>query len=87
MPDAPLHMLLVVRERFTRHRADWSAVWGGVFSTSVHSVLSTGISSGIAWTAFLSLFLSWLAAMGGASTKTGPKSVAPRHAVPDRPAA
>jgi hypothetical protein len=166
----------VVRERFARHRADWSAVWGGVFTfaaiwmvfeslalatfgvtrigadmaiwtivltiiamyvagletarlagvstrrdgvthglimfglaavsaivvtllssmgwnstgfgTSVHSVLSTGMSSGIAWTAFLSLFLGWLAAMGGgASTTTGPKRAALKQAVPARPAA
>ena len=171
MADAPLHMQPIVREKRSRHRADWGAVWGGVFtfaaiwivfeclalaifgithlgvglavwtivltiiamyvagletarlagvttqgdgmahglmmfglavvSTTVLMVLSnpglngasardflaTGISSGMAWSAFLALFLGGLAAMGGASTASAQKSATLKPAAPVRPAA
>ena len=169
MADVALHMQ-PGRERWTHHRADWGAVWGGVFTfaaiwmvfealalaifgithlgvgmaiwtivltiiamyvagletarlarvktqgdgiahglmmfglamsaivvmflsntnligSSVHHVLANGIPPAMAWTAFLSLFLGWLAAMGGASNGTGRKGASLKPAAPARPAA
>jgi hypothetical protein len=164
-------MQSIVRERRTRHRADWGAVWGGVFTfaaiwivfeclalaifgithlgvgmavwtivltiiamyvagletarlagvttqgdgiahglmmfglavvstiivmflsntglngANARDLLANGIPSGMAWSAFLSLFLGGLAAMGGASIGSGQKSRTLRPAVPLRPAA
>jgi hypothetical protein len=54
---------------------------------SAQSALLTGVSSGMAWTAFLSLFLGWLAAMGGASMWKEQKSMTLKHAVSVPPAA
>ena len=171
MSDVALRMQPAARERPARHRADWSAVWGGAFifaaiwtvfeflavaifgiahwgsaialwtivltiiamwvagmetarlagyptrqdgiahglmmfglavmgailgmllsatvrdSATVHDALSNGIAPGMAWTAFLSLFLGWLAAMGGASTGIERKKELVKDTVPMRPAA
>ena len=173
MSDTPLHMQPFIRERVTRHRADWSAVWGGAFTfaaiwvvfeslalavfgaalmgpgmavwtivltiiamyfagletarlagvstrregvayalmmfglasvsaivvmlmaiftmngvrAGMPGILATGMSSGTAWTAFLALFLGWLAAMGGASTGTEHKHATLKQVEPVRPAA
>ena len=172
MSDTALRMQPFVRERLARHRADWSAVWGGAFTfaaiwlvfeslalaifgtglmgagmavwtivltiiamyvagfetarlagistrrdgityglmmfglaamsaivvmlvsiftmngvhASVPSTLATGISSGTAWTAFLVLFLGWLAAMGGTSTGIEHKSATLKQVESERPA-
>jgi hypothetical protein len=56
-------------------------------SATVHDALSNGIAPGTAWTAFLSLFLGWLAAMGGASTGIERKKELAKDRVPMRPAA
>ena len=171
MSDVALRMQPAVRERPARHRADWSAVWGGAFifaaiwtvfeflavaifgiahwgsaialwtivltiiavwvagmetrrlagyptrhdgvahglmmfglavmgailgmllsatvlgSATVHDALSNGIAPGMAWTAFLSLFLGWLSAMGGASNGIERKKELVKDTVPMRPAA
>jgi len=54
---------------------------------SAHTGLITGVTSGMAWTGFLSLFLGWLAAMGGASSGIESKSLEARRPVAVRPAA
>ena len=171
MSDVALPMQSAARGRPARHRADWSAVWGGAFifaaiwtvfeflavaifgiarlgsaialwtivltiiamwvagretarlagystrhdgiayglmmfglavmgviagmllsttvlsSAIVHDALSNGIAPGTAWTAFLSLFLGWLAAIGGASTGIERKKELVKDTVPMRPAA
>jgi hypothetical protein len=56
-------------------------------TATVRDALSNGIAPGTAWTAFLSLFLGWLAAMGGASTGIERKKELVRDTVPMRPAA
>jgi len=56
-------------------------------SAMVRDALSNGIAPGTAWTAFLSLFLGWLAAMGGASTGIERKKELVKDTVPMRPAA
>ena len=58
-----------------------------VGSAGVHDALSNGIAPGMAWTAFLSLFLGWLAAMGGAVTGIERKREFATDTVPVRPAA
>jgi hypothetical protein len=56
-------------------------------TATVRDALSNGIAPGTAWTAFLSLFLGWLAAMGGASTGMERKKELVKDNVPMRPAA
>lgn len=56
-------------------------------SATVRDALSNGIAPGTAWTAVLSLFLGWLAAMGGASTGIERKQELVKDTVPMRPAA
>jgi len=56
-------------------------------SAAVHDALSNGIAPGMVWTAFLSLFLGWLAAMGGASTGIERKKELVKDTVPMHPAA
>ena len=61
--------------------------YGAATIANAHSVWATGLTPGMAWTGFLSLFLSWLAAMGGASSSVERKSMDTRQTVPMRPAA
>jgi hypothetical protein len=56
-------------------------------TATVRDALSNGIAPATAWTAFLSLFLGGLAAMGGASTGIERKKELVRDTVPMRPAA
>jgi hypothetical protein len=55
--------------------------------TGVHDALAKGVAAGMAWTAFLSLFLGWLAAMVGAASGMGRKKELAKDAVPMRTAA
>jgi len=41
------------------------------FSAAAHNPYALNLSANFSWTIFVSLFLGWLAAMGGASTVTG----------------
>jgi len=61
--------------------------YGAGATASTHSMWATGLTSGMAWTGFLSLFLGWLAAMGGASSGVERQSMDTRRPVPMRPAA
>lgn len=53
----------------------------------MHSRYLSGLSVNLGWTGFLSMFLGWLAAMGGASTAVQHKSQPERTAQQIRPAA
>lgn len=53
----------------------------GGAETAVHSSYFLDIISGLGWAGFLSVFLGWLAAMGGASVGSRPKAVLPEKNV------
>jgi hypothetical protein len=59
----------------------------GSAESAVHSGYFLDIVSGLGWAGFLSLFLGWLAAMGGASVGARPKVVAEKNVQPMRNAA
>jgi succinate dehydrogenase hydrophobic anchor subunit len=61
--------------------------YGAGAMASAHSMWTNGLTSAMEWTVFLSLFLGWLAAMGGASSGMQRKSMETRQTVPMRPAA
>jgi len=56
-------------------------------SPDMREMLSAGLTRGMAWTSFFTLFFGWLAATIGASLKTESKSVKVTESVPIRPAA
>ena len=56
-------------------------------SPDMREMLSAGLTRGMAWTSFFTLFFGWLAAMIGTSLKTESKSVKVTESVPIRPAA
>jgi cation transport ATPase len=69
------------------------AVVGGSTSSDasliggMHSRYLPGLSVNLAWTGFLSLFLGWLAAMGGATTGAQRRTQPEKIAQPIKPAA
>ena len=56
-------------------------------SPDMREMLSAGLTRGMAWTSFFTLFFGWLAAMIGASLKSESKSVKVTESVQIRPAA
>jgi hypothetical protein len=60
---------------------------GGSGVTAVHSSYFMDVVSGLGWAGFLSVFLGWLAAMGGASAGSRPKAVVEKNVTTMRNAA
>jgi hypothetical protein len=56
-------------------------------NASAHNPYFLDVISGLGWAGFLSLFLGWLAAMGGASQSARQKTVVEKKAQPIRDAA
>src|SRR5499427_8196086 len=56
-------------------------------SPDMREMLSAGLTRGMVWTSFFTLFFGWLAAMIGASLKTESKSMKVTESVQIRPAA
>ncbi|HLZ41505.1 MAG TPA: hypothetical protein VKQ11_11105 [Candidatus Sulfotelmatobacter sp.] len=61
--------------------------FSGNAESAVHSPYFLDVLSGLGWAGFLSLFLGWLAAMGGASVGARPKVVVEKNVQPMRNAA
>ncbi len=61
--------------------------YGATTTAGTHGLWAIGLTHGMAWTGFLTLFLGWLAALGGATSGVERSTVATRPAVEMRPAA
>lgn len=59
----------------------------GTAESAVRSSYFLDVISGLGWAGFLSVFLGWLAAMGGASVGARPKAVVENNVTPMRNAA